>query len=155
MIDFALLATSVWNVLQPYLPILAMKAAETIGGKVPDIVGIVWETIEKKFDTKAAAKEAFEDLLNSPKDADTQAAFRQQLKKLMADDDSFATELSKLLEAASDTSKTFLTGDGAIAQGAGAKAVGKDGVMIGGDMTGNINTGSGDSYVDDNEKKKR
>ena len=72
----------------------------------------------------------------------------------IAEDESFASELSKLLEAVGDTYKASLTGDGAIAQGAGAKAVGKGGVMIGGDVSGNINTGSGSS-VDDDEKKKR
>jgi hypothetical protein len=154
MIDIALVATNAWTVIQPYLPILATKTAEAVGGSVPPAIGKVWKTVEKKFDTKAAAKEALEDLLKSPDDTDAQAAFRQQLKKLMAEDEIFATELSKLLEAAGDTYKASLTGDGAIAQGTGAKAVGKGGVMIGGDVTGNINTGS-DSSVDDHEKKKR
>ena len=152
MIDLALLATSAWTMLQPYLPILATKAAETIGGKVPDAVGKVWEIIEKKFDTKATAKEALDDLLKAPKDEDNQATFRQQLKKLMAEDQSFATELSKFLEAAGDTHKASLAGDGAIAQGAGAKAVGKGGVMIGGDVSGNIVLGN-ENTIDSDRKK--
>jgi hypothetical protein len=154
MIDIALLTTSAWTVLQPYLPILATKAVEEIGTQVPKAVGQVWSTIRKKFDTRAAAKEALEDLQKSPEDPDTQASFRQQLKKAMAEDESFANELSKLLEAAGDEYKASLTGDGAIAQGPGAKAVGRGGVMIGGDVTGDINTGSGSS-LDDDEKKQR
>ena len=150
MLDLAILTTSAWTVLQPYVPILATKAAEKIGEKVPEAVGKVWETIKKKFDTKAAAKEALEDLLKSPEDADTQAAFRQQLKKVMAEDETFANDLSKLLEAAGGTYKASLAGDGAIAQGPGAKAVGKGGVMIGGNVNGsNIVTGDNNLIEDD------
>lgn len=153
MIDTVLLASSAWTILQPYLPILATKAVETVGGGIPPAIGKVWESIEKKFDTKAAAKEALEDVLKAPKDADTQATFRQQLKKLMGEDESFAVELSKLLEAAGDTHKASLKGDGAIAQGAGAKAVGKGGVMIDGSVSGsNIITGDQNSVNDDKKK---
>jgi len=152
MIDIAALATSAWTTLQPYVPVLATKAMDEIRKKVPEAVGKVWEMIQKKFEAKPAAKEAMEDLIKSPEDADTQATFRQQLKKAMTEDESFATELSKLLEAAGDTYKASLTGDGAIAQGAGAKAVGKGGVMVDGDVSGNIVTG--DRNKSDTDKKK-
>ena len=153
MIDIGLLATSAWTMLQPYLPILATKTAEAVGGSVPQAIGKVWKTIEKKLDTKGAAKEALEDLLKSPEDADTQATFRQQLKKLLAEDQSFVTELSKLLEAVGDTYKASLEGDGAIAQGTGAKAVGKGGVMIDGSVSGsNFITGD-HNFVNDDKKK--
>jgi hypothetical protein len=155
MIDIALISTGAWTVLQPYLPVLATKTAEAIGSKVPEAVGKIWNAIQNKFDTKAAAKEALEDLLKSLNDADTQATFRQQLKKLMAEDESFANELSKLLEAAGDTYKATLTGGGAIAQGTGAKAVGERGVMIGGDVSGsNIVTGDENSANAAEKKKK-
>lgn len=155
MIDTAMLATNAWTMLQPYLPILATKAVEELGSQVPKAVGQVWTAIRKKFDTKATAKEALEDLRRSPKDADTQASFRQQLKKTMAEDESFATELSKLLEAAGNSYQASVTGDGAIAQGPGAKAVGKGGVMIGGDVnSSNIITGN-DNSVNTDEKKKK
>ena len=153
MIDIALLATGAWTMIQPYLPILATKAAEEIGTKVPEAVGKVWNAITKKFETKPAANEALEDVLKSPDDLDTQATFRQQLKKVMAEDNSFAIDLSKILEAAGDTYKATLTGSGAIAQGSGAKAVGQGGVMIGGDVTGNFVMG--DENTVNNEKKKK
>jgi hypothetical protein len=41
-----------------------------------------------------------------------------------------------------------LNGDGAIAQGDGAKAVGKGGILIDGDLTGNIITGSNNQIND-------
>jgi hypothetical protein len=155
MIDIAILATSAWTMIQPYLPVLATKAMDEISKKVPEAVDKVWDAITKKFETKPAAKEALDDVLKSPEDADTQAAFRQQLKKAMTEDGAFATELGKLLESAGDAFKAVLNGDGAIAQGAGAKAVGKGGVMIGGDVSGgNITTGDHNS-VDAHEQKKK
>lgn len=44
--------------------------------------------------------------------------------------------------AAQASQRADLTGDGAVAQGAGAQAVGARGVLIGGDNSGNINTGT-------------
>jgi len=154
MIDIALLATSAWTMIQPYLPVLATKAMDEISKKVPEAVGKVWDAITKKFETKPAAKEALDDVLKSPEDADTQATFRQQLKKIMAEDESFASDLSKLLETAGDSYKASLTGDGAIAQGAGARAVGKGGVMIGGDVGGNFTMGDENSVNSDEKKNK-
>ena len=152
MVDIAALANSTWTMVQPYLPVLATKAADEITKKVPEAVSMVWEKIKKKFEAKPAAQEALEDVLKSPDDPDTQATFRQQLKKAMTEDETFATELGKLLEAAGDTYKASLTGDGAIAQGAGAKAVGAGGVMIGGNVDGNLVMG--DHKITDDEKKK-
>ena len=152
MIDIAQLATSAWTMIQPHLPVLATKAMDEISKKVPEAVNKVWEMITNKLETKPAAKEALEDVKKSPDDPDTQAAFRQQLKKVMTEDESFATDLSKLLEAAGNTYKASLTGSGAIAQGAGAKAVGERGVVIGGNATGNIVTGD-QNTIDEDEKK--
>jgi len=59
-----------------------------------------------------------------------------QLKELLEADAVFAASLSHLLEAASPTYQVSLRGDGVIAQGAGARAVGEGGVMIGGDVKG-------------------
>jgi hypothetical protein len=154
MTDIASLTTGVWTMIQPYLPILATKAAEEIGTKVPEAVGKVWDAISKKFETKSAANEALADVLKAPDDSDTQAAFRQQLKKIMAEDTSFAIDLSKLLEAAGGTYRASLTGSGAIAQGTGAKAVGQGGVMIGGDVTGNFVMGDENTVNSDKKKKK-
>jgi hypothetical protein len=153
MVDVVALANSVWTMVQPYLPVLATKAADEITKKVPEAVSLVWEKIKKKFEAKPAAQEAMEDVLKSPEDPDTQATFRQQLKKAMTEDESFASGLAKLLEAAGDAYKASLIGDGASAQGAGAKAVGKGGVMIGGDVNGNFVMGDHNSIRD--EKKDR
>jgi hypothetical protein len=141
MLAVPALVTSAWTVLQPYLPILATKAAEEIGKKVPEVAARLWAAIKGKVETRPAAKEALTDLLKSPEDGDLQATFRVQLKKLLEEDQSFAAELSKLLESAGSDYKAQLIGSGAIAQGNGAKAVGAGGIMIGGSVTGNINSG--------------
>jgi hypothetical protein len=154
MIDIAVLATQAWTMIQPHLPVLATTATTELAKKVPEAVSMVWDKIKKKFEAKPAAKEALEDVLKSPDDADTQATFRQQLKKAMTEDESFASDLSKLLEAASGSYKATLTGGGAIAQGTGAKAVGERGVMVDGSMQGgNIVTGDNNSVNDEKKKK--
>jgi hypothetical protein len=137
MIEIPALVTTAWTVLQPLLPVIAAKGAEEIGKRA---VGEVWDLVKKKFDTKEAAREALADLLKNPKDEDTQGAFRLQLKKFLTEDPSFAGELSKLLESVGTTTTytATLTGDGAIAQGRNAKAVGAGGIMIGGNVSGGI-----------------
>ncbi len=78
MLEIPVLVTSAWTAIQQVLPIIA--------------------AIKTKFEPKAAAKEALEELLKAPEDADVQGAFRLQLKKLLLEDASFATDLGRLLE---------------------------------------------------------
>jgi long-subunit acyl-CoA synthetase (AMP-forming) len=154
MIDIAALATSVWTMIQPHLPSLATTVTGEISKKVPEAVGKVWDAIKKKFEAKPAAKEALEDVVKTPDNQIAQEVFQLQLKKAMTEDESFASDLSKLLEAAGGSYKATLTGGGAIAQGTGAKAVGERGVMIEGGMQGgNIVTGDKNSVNDEKKKK--
>jgi len=151
MIEIPVLVTSIWAALQPFLPVIATKAAEEIGKTA---VAKVWTALEKKFDTKSAAKEALQDLLKNPKDVDVQGAFRTQLKKLLEEDTSFADNLSKLLESAGSDYKAQIIGNGAVAQGTGAKAVGAGGVIVEGGVSGsNINMSKGNTISSDEKKK--
>lgn len=153
MIEIPALVTTAWNVLHPYLPVIATKAAEEVGKTA---VAEVWTAIKKKFDMKAAAKEALEDLLKDPQDADAQGAFRKQLRKLLEEDNSFASDLASLLEKAGSDYKGQVIGDGAIAQGDGAKAVGQGGIMIEGGMNGsNLVVGNNNTVNSDDKKKKK
>ncbi len=151
MIEIPALVTSAWTTLQPFLPVIATKAAEEIGKTA---VAKIWTAIEKKFDTKAAAKEALEDLLKNPKDEDTQGAFRRQLKKLLEEDSFFASDLARLLESADSDYKAQVIGGGAIAQGAGAKAVGAGGILIEGGMNGSNLVIGNSNRINDEKKKK-
>ena len=153
MIEIPTLVTTAWAALQPFLPIIAAKAAEEIGKTA---VAEVWTAIKKKFDTKEAAKEALVDLLKDPQDADAQGAFRKQLRKLLEEDNSFASDLANLLEKAGNNLNAQVIGGGAIAQGDGAKAVGQGGIMIEGGMNGsNLVVGNNNSVNSDDKKKKK
>ena len=149
MIEIPALVTSAWTTLQPFLPVIAAKAAEEIGKTA---VAKLWTAIEKKFDTKAAAKEALEDLLKNPKDEDTHVVFRVQLKKLLEEDNAFASDLASLLKSAGSDYKAQVIGGGAIAQGAGAKAVGAGGIMIEGGMSGSNIVVGNNNKVNDGKK---
>jgi hypothetical protein len=144
MIDITLLATSAWTMIQPHLPALATSAATELAKKVPEAVKLVWEKIKSKFETKPAAKEALEDVIKTPDNPMAQEIFQLQLKKAMTEDESFAVDLSKLLEAAGDSYNATLTGDGAIAQGSGAVGIGKGAIYIGGNVGGNVTHGDND-----------
>jgi hypothetical protein len=139
MSEISDLVKETWTVLQPFLPIIAGKAAEEIGKTT---VGKVWVTIEKKFKAKSTAKEILEDLCKNPHSADLQASFRYQLKKLLEEDNSFVSELSNLLESTGSKFKAQVIGGGAVAQGNNAKAVGIGGILIeGGVNDSNITAG--------------
>ena len=120
------LVTSIWTALQPFLPIIATKAAEEAGKQLPAAIGRLWASIRKRSEAKPSAKEAVEDLLKAPTDADTQAAFRIQLKKLIEEDKGFHEELVKALKEAETEGGIHVhqTGSGAVAIGSGANAVG-------------------------------
>ncbi len=68
-------AQHTFAVLQPYLPILAAKAAEEIGKKVPESVGKLWQAVKAKFAAKPAAQESVTDLLAKPGNENRQGAF--------------------------------------------------------------------------------
>jgi hypothetical protein len=134
---FSLTAASALAVLQPYLPTIATKAAEKIGEGLPTTAGKLWGAIKAKFDTKAAAKGALQDLLKEPEDVDLQAAFRVQLRKALEEDEAFAARVRGLLTEAG-AQVDVRVGDGAAAVGDHAKAVGKDSVLIEGGVKGDF-----------------
>lgn len=134
--DPAALAAAVTALLVPYLVKAGEKLAETIGAKLPENVGKLWNTIATKLKGKPAAAEAVKDLAARPDDADNQAAFRKELKKALEEDASFAAELAQLLPAAQG--ETLInTGSGAIATHGGV-AAGEGGVAVQGDVSGGI-----------------
>ena len=82
-----------------------------------------------------------------------QLHFLQQLDKLAAS--GFIEFKPQGTEAGASGGTRYeanLSGDGAIAQGAGATAVGRGGVLVGGHNSGNINTGTQTSVVPDKLK---
>ena len=103
--DIGALANSVTTALLPLLPYLIKageKAAEETGkavaGQSWEWTKSLWTKLKPKVEAKEAALEAAHDVAQSPGDEDAQAAFRQQLKKLLAEDQSLAEEVSCWLE---------------------------------------------------------
>jgi hypothetical protein len=137
--DIPTLANSTWTAIQPFLPIIATKGAEELGKRA---VGEVWDLVKKKFEKDPKSEKLVKKLVENPQDNKVQGAFQYQLEELLEEDATFADQLEKLLASAGSDYKAQVIGDGAIAQGTGAKAVGKGGVIVDGNVTGNIVTGN-------------
>ena len=155
-ISIPLLVTGTWTVLEPFVKKAGGKLLEKAGEYLPEAVGKVWEAVKAKMESKPETASLPAEVANTPEDEDAQAAFRYQLKKLLENDEAFASQLDVLVKEAKEVTMTTMTakleGDGAIAQGEGAQAVGARGVMVGGNVTGNIVTGD-HNKINDSKKK--
>ena len=144
--DIPAIATAVTSCLAPALPYLLKageKGIETIGCKMG---AGMWETakaIWQRLSLSPAIESAAREVVSAPEDQDAQAAFRHQLKKILAADEQLASALARLLKegdkAASPRAEVY--GEGAVAQGSGAVAAGKGGVAVGGDVHGDVRIG--------------
>jgi hypothetical protein len=107
--------------LAPFLPALlnlgskaatsaATKAGETAGIQLTDTAlnkaKAVWEKLRPKVEAKESAKEAVKDVAKAPEDADSQAALRIQLKKILDADPALATAIAQILEYADSIAGT-------------------------------------------------
>ncbi len=103
--DIALLV----KFLVPCLPFLlnvGNKAVEGASQKLGEDVWrkatAVWAKLQPKVEAKEAAQEAVVDVAKNPEDEDSQAALRQQLKKILKDDleakGDLAAQIAKILE---------------------------------------------------------
>ncbi len=155
--DPTALATAATALLAPYVAKAGEKLAEKVGEKLPEQMGKLWTAIAARFKGKPAAEEAAKDLAAKPDDEDNQAAFRKELKKLLADDADFVNELAKLLQAAQAAhaasgdifigDNAFKVGEnyGTIVYGSGNQVGNTTNVRQGGiDNSGSITVGSGD-----------
>lgn len=148
--DISLLADAVTQMLAPALPALAQGGQDLVVAASKDLSADAWEKIKKlwgllrgRVDQKAAASEAARDVANAPEDPDAVAAFRLQIKKILAEDPAFAAEIAQLLPSAGGGTsfQAYLQGSGAIAQGPGAVAAGAGGIAVGRDVHGGIALG--------------
>lgn len=109
--------------LTPFLPRLLGKVQE-VAGEVVDAAARtaweharqIWDRLQPAVEQRPAAKEAAEDVASAPDDADAQAALRVQLKKLLTDDQTLASDLGSLLEQARGAG-VIATGEGSVAAG--------------------------------------
>lgn len=98
--------------LIPYFKKAGESTAKGIGEDL-------YKILKNRISKKPAAKEALDDLEKTPDDSDLQATLRVQIKKLLAEDDTFALELQRLLSEAEKTE----TGAINIKQTAGDNAI--------------------------------
>ncbi len=89
--NVALLAAQVTSLLGPYL----VKGGEAFASETgKKIAQSLWEKFKPKIEAKEAAKEALQDIKDAPDDKGAQASFEHQIKKILAEDFSFAKEIS-------------------------------------------------------------
>jgi hypothetical protein len=101
------------------------KAADAV---LPKAAEDIYAAIHERFSKKPAAAEVLQDLQSAPDDADLQAAVRAQLKKTLAEDEEFAGQLEKLVQAAGRGPQP------------GVSAANR-GVAAGGNISGSVFTG--------------
>ncbi len=93
------LAQAAVNALHPYWPALAAGAAKKLGESIPSAIRSLWDKIWGRCSEKPVAKESLDDLLAAHDDADLEAAFRVQLRKLLAAEPAFADEVGRLVHS--------------------------------------------------------
>jgi hypothetical protein len=138
--DIGALTQALTTTLIPLLPYLlkvgekaAEEAGKKIGGETWDWAKDLWARLRPKVEAKPAALEAAYDVAQTPEDKDAQAALRVQIKKLLAEDETLASEVTQWLEKAR-------------AAGISVTASGDRSVAIGGDVNGS-NVVTGDSNI--------
>lgn len=90
------LTSTAVGILSSYLAKAGESAAKKIGEDIYDV-------LKGRFEKKPAAQEVLTDLEKSPEDTDIQGAMRIQLKKLLQEDEAFATQLQETLTKAGKT----------------------------------------------------
>ncbi|WP_375496271.1 hypothetical protein [uncultured Nostoc sp.] len=120
--------------LVPFLPYLlkagekateeaGKKFGEKFGGDAWEKAKSLWAKLSPKVEAKEAAKEAASDVAKDPENEDAQAALRLQLKKLLNEDSTLASEIAHLFEEAKQTgsvSNVIASGERAVALGSNA-----------------------------------
>ncbi len=117
-----ILAAQSVAILAPYLA----RAADQVTPKLADDL---YQAVKTRLARRPAAAEALQDLEKTPREADTQAALRAQLKKALAEDEQFAARLEALVQQAQrDATQGNVTAAGR-------------GVAAGRDINAPVNTG--------------
>jgi hypothetical protein len=124
------------QLLAPFLPyfvkglkLAGQEAAKELGEQASEQAfeqaKALWDKLRPKVEARPTALEAAQDAAAHPDDEDALAALRLQLKKLLAEDDSLAQEMTRLLEQAR-------------AAGKNVTASGSRSVAIGGNVSGSV-----------------
>ncbi len=105
MRDTVTIAQQLASTLAPFLPYLTgadeeawQEISDKLGADAWNRARAIWERLYPGIEVRESVMEALRDVSQSPEDADTLAAFRLQLKKLLAEDDALADDLTELLQ---------------------------------------------------------
>ncbi len=106
--DVNQIAQQATALLAPVLPYLLTKARDTavqeaikkVGKKAWEHANNLWHALRPKVEASPAALEAAQDVATHPDDADSQAALRVQLRKILSEDPELAGEVARLLDVA-------------------------------------------------------
>jgi hypothetical protein len=147
--DPAALASTVTNLLAPFLAKPREAEMESERAKLPEKVGKLWGAISTRFEGNPAVSSIAGDLAANAQDEDNQGAFTIQLKKVLKEDPDFASILADFLDEAQASIKN--EGNGAVATQGGI-AVNK--IQVNGDFKGNITIGNNNQIGDNNRNSK-
>ncbi|MEA3345821.1 MAG: hypothetical protein U9Q78_06210 [Chloroflexota bacterium] len=119
--DPTTLAQNIIAFLTPFLPYLLKageRAGEKFGAEAWEQAKALWIKLRGNEEVKKAARDA----AAMPDDSDAEAALRLQLKKLLAQDETLAKELSQMWWEAQATGVTVTaSGERSVAIGGGVK----------------------------------
>ena len=126
--EIGVLTKVITDALVPFLPVLLKPGGEAEkiareAGETWNRAKEVWAKLRPKVEAKPAALEVVQELATEPDDADVQAAFRLQLKKLLTQDEALAETLSSLIEK-SRTSGVNVTSSGDRSVAIGGNVIG-------------------------------
>ncbi|MEM8504773.1 MAG: hypothetical protein AAF716_16645 [Cyanobacteria bacterium P01_D01_bin.1] len=142
MLEIAAIADSVTRLLAPVLPYLvklsdqaSQEAAKKVGPEAWDRAKNVWAKLKPLFGRRPSVQEAVNDIVEEPDNEDAQAAFRQQLRKILKGDEALRAELSNLLseELFTGQDNSVKVEGGGVAFGAHS-AINISGTVSGGDI---------------------
>ena len=109
MLELTALAASAVTMLAPFFLKAGEKAVEKLGESA---AGTLYDALKTRLRTPSA-REALEDLAQTPDDADTQAALRIALRKALEQDPALARQLQELIgDGAAGRQTVNISGDG-------------------------------------------
>jgi len=145
--DPKLLADALTTCLAPAMPYLVTggqemvaKAGKKLGEDGLELAKKLWGRLHPKVEAAPMAKAAAAEVAVAPDDPESRDTLNAQIRKILKADESLASELARLLEAAGTktTYQAAVYGSGAVAQGQGATAAGAGGIAIGGSVHGDL-----------------
>ena len=121
--DIQTLSQQLTVFLAPFLPYLlkmgekaAEEAGKKLGAEAWEGARALWTKLKPKVEAKPAAQEAAQEVAAHPEDEDARAALRLQLRKLLAEDESLAHEVQRMLDTPA-VRQVIASGDRSIAIG--------------------------------------